>query len=150
WSTGRMTSLPVPARAPWFIKRARFVFTPTLSLEYQDRICLTRSVAAAMAYYSSRLVRAADITRPYALCKRRSRPENATEFSESAPRSPTNVQSIALRALTPHARSASARITARAARSPRRRHHTRSSYDVRAARSARRDRRLLVDPERHR
>src|SRR6185437_848499 len=41
-----MTSLPVPASAPLVRRRCRFVFTPTLSLEYQDRICFTRSVVA--------------------------------------------------------------------------------------------------------
>src|SRR5439155_8187695 len=44
WSTGRMTSLPVPASAPWFKRRAMFVLVPGLSELYQERISRTRSV----------------------------------------------------------------------------------------------------------
>src|SRR5579884_461447 len=39
-----MTSLPVPARRPWFSMRARFVSVPGLSAPYQERISRTRSV----------------------------------------------------------------------------------------------------------
>ena len=38
----------VTASVPWFIRRARFVFTPVVSVAYQERICFTRSVAGAM------------------------------------------------------------------------------------------------------
>jgi hypothetical protein len=47
WSTGRITSLPVPASLPWFNSRARFVFVPGLSLEYQSRISFTLSCMAS-------------------------------------------------------------------------------------------------------
>src|SRR5581483_8000269 len=53
WSTGRMTSLPVPARVPWLSRRARLVTTPGLSDEYQDRICRTRSVTLMVDLGSS-------------------------------------------------------------------------------------------------
>ena len=46
WSTGRMTSLPVPASVPWLSRRARLVSVPGLSDAYQERICFTRSVTA--------------------------------------------------------------------------------------------------------
>src|SRR4029077_3551011 len=42
WSTGRMTSLPVPARRPWLSRRAMLVRVPGLSLPYQLRISFTR------------------------------------------------------------------------------------------------------------
>src|SRR4029079_10960362 len=41
-----MTSLPVPARAPWFKRRAMLVSVPGFSDEYHERICFTRSVTA--------------------------------------------------------------------------------------------------------
>src|SRR5687768_15950899 len=44
WSTGRMTSLPVPASVPELSSRARLVSVPGLSLPYQLRISLTRSL----------------------------------------------------------------------------------------------------------
>src|SRR5439155_1297090 len=44
WSTGRITNLPVPARRPWFIRRARLASVPGLSLPYPLRISRTRSV----------------------------------------------------------------------------------------------------------
>ncbi len=31
WSTGKITSLPVPARVPWLSKRARLFSTPGFS-----------------------------------------------------------------------------------------------------------------------
>src|SRR5262245_40645078 len=40
-----MTNFPVPARLPWFIRRARFALVPGLSDPYQERICFTRSVS---------------------------------------------------------------------------------------------------------
>src|SRR5688572_2239463 len=40
-----MTNLPVPPNLPWFSNRARLVSVPGLSLRYQERISLTRSVA---------------------------------------------------------------------------------------------------------
>src|SRR5579883_86677 len=49
-----MTSLPVPARRPWFKSRARLVLVPGLSLSYQLRISRTRSVMCrATAWRSS-------------------------------------------------------------------------------------------------
>src|SRR5579875_2731683 len=54
WSTGKMTSLPVPARRPWFKSRARLVLVPGLSLSYQLRISRTRSdMCRATAWRSS-------------------------------------------------------------------------------------------------
>src|SRR5207247_6509178 len=44
WSTGRITNLPVPARRPWFARRARLASVPGLSLPYPLRISRTRSV----------------------------------------------------------------------------------------------------------
>src|SRR6267142_3925499 len=44
WSTGKITSRPVPASVPAVNRRARFVSVPGLSLPYQDRISLTRSL----------------------------------------------------------------------------------------------------------
>src|SRR5437773_4172519 len=48
WSTGRITSLPVPASVPAVSRRARFVSVPGLSLPYQDRISFTRSLIKAL------------------------------------------------------------------------------------------------------
>src|ERR1700704_2481394 len=42
WSTGRITSLPVPARRPWLSRRAMLGRVPGLSLLYQLRISFTR------------------------------------------------------------------------------------------------------------
>src|SRR5207247_4153714 len=44
WSTGRITNRPLPARRPWFIRRARLASVPGLSLPYQLRISRTRSL----------------------------------------------------------------------------------------------------------
>src|SRR5437763_14690507 len=44
WSTGRTTNRPVLASVPAFNRRARFVSVPGVSLPYQDRISLTRSL----------------------------------------------------------------------------------------------------------
>src|SRR5215468_5292045 len=44
WSTGRITSLPVPARRPCVNSRYRFASVPGLSEGYQLRISRTRDV----------------------------------------------------------------------------------------------------------
>src|SRR5882724_1820446 len=46
WSTGRMTSLPVPARRPCISSRYRLVRVPGLSEGYQLRISRTREVVS--------------------------------------------------------------------------------------------------------
>ena len=48
WSTGRMTSLPVPANLPCRNMRARFALVPALSLSYQLRISCTRSAMSIL------------------------------------------------------------------------------------------------------
>ena len=48
-----MTKRPVPARRPWFSRRARLVSVPGLSLPYQPRISRTRSLLPAVSRSST-------------------------------------------------------------------------------------------------
>ncbi len=53
WSTGRITSLPLPPRRPWPSRRARLVSVPGLSVAYHDRISLTRLVVTTFSSVNS-------------------------------------------------------------------------------------------------